>query len=393
MHLREARIDLGGQVAAVGWIEYVPDEAGYFPLPNHHCVRVSKFGTRLRLAPATSERDYKTNFLDSREVGPVVFVPESLGVVIQGALRTRLESSIEIHLADQQETLESCGNREISKKQPLSDWRLRISTIGGTLRIKLSAALQATKEIPVWDKSAGNFWKISNSPVATITIEFEVDEVTRILFYGYLGSGSFDDAPAAPIEPNRSTLLDMKLDNAPVSRMGRLFGYAPRGGWMSFYDNSLGGIIIGQVRLKRYPDGFVADTSDPSWPRIWLEAFDMNALIRAVRSTLKLTIELQDGYFGHLQQHHSFYECYEPSPEQSIQRARLNLQLDLFGLSLAYNLFIRDLHPSSRGKHMSGWLQGQLILPWELLIIRYPVLSYDRAKILAAHNNVSSFRR
>jgi hypothetical protein len=393
MHLREARIDLGGQVAAVGRIEYLPDEAGYFPLPSHHCVRVSKFGTRLRLAAATSERDNKTNFLDSREVGPVVFVPESLGVVIQSGLRNRLESSIEVHLADQQETLESCGNREISRKQPLSDWGLHISTIGGTLRIKLSAALQATKEIPDWNKSVGNFWKISNSPGARVTIEFEVDEVTRILFYGFPGSGSFDDASAAPIEPNRSTLLDLKLDNASVSRMGRLFGYAPRGGWISFYDNSSGGIAIGQVRLKRYPDGFVVDSSDPSWPRIWLEAFDMNALIRAVRSTQKLTIELQDGYFGDLQQHHSFYECYEPTPQQSIQRARLNFQLDLFGLSLTYNLFISDLHPSSRGKHMSGWLEGQLILPWELLIIRYPVLSHDRVKILAAHNNISSFRR
>jgi hypothetical protein len=393
MHLREARIDLGGQVAAVGWIEYLPDEAGYFPLPSHHCVRVSKFGTRLRLAAATSERDSKTNFLDSREVGPVVFVPESLGVVIQSAVRTRLESSIETHLADQQETLESCGNREISKKQPLSDWRLYISTIGGTLKIRLSAALQATKEIPVWNKSTGNFWKISNSLVARITIEFELDEVTRILFYGFPGSGPFEDAPAAPIEPNRSTLLDMKLDNAPVSRMGRLFGYAPRGGWISFYDNSFGGIVIGRARLGRCPDGFVADSGDPFWPRIWLDAFNMDALIRAVRSTQKLTIELQDGYFGHLQQHHSFYECYEPMPEQSIRRARLNFQLDLFGLSLTYNLFISDLHPSSRGKHKSGWLQGELILPWELLIIRYPVLSYDRAKILAAHNNTSSFCR
>src|SRR3954471_7307883 len=124
-----------------------------------------------------------------------------------------------------------------------------------------------------------------------------------------------------------------------------------------------------------------------------LKHFDMNALIRAVRSTLKLTIELQDGYFGHLGQHHSFYECYETTPEQSIQQARLIFQLDLFGLSLTYDLFINDLHPSPRGKHMSGWLQGQIVLPWELLIIRYPILSYDRAKILAAHSNISSFRR
>jgi hypothetical protein len=388
MQLREACVDLNGQVAAAGRIEYPSDRAGYFPLPNHQRVRASMFGTRLRLAAANAERDEKTNFLVSREAGPVVFVPESFTTIIWNALRRIDEPTIEAHLADQQETLESCGDREVAKMQPLSDWRLHISTIDGTLKIKLSASLQATQQIPAWQqKSTSNFWVVTNDIAPRITIEFDVDAVTRVVSYGFVGLAGLDGASATLIEPCRNSLVDMKLDNAPIGGNGRLYGYTTQESWVSLYEARSGGVAISPARLKRYPNGFVTDSNDYFWPRIWLDAFDMKAVVRAVRNTFKLTIELNDGYFGHLQQHHLFHESYVPSPRQSILRARLDFQLDLFGLSLNYDLFVNDLHPSRNGNHSSGWLPGQIILPWELLIIRYPVLSNDRARILATQDN------
>jgi hypothetical protein len=126
----------------------------------------------------------------------------------------------------------------------------------------------------------------------------------------------------------------------------------------------------------------VTQSNENFSPQIWLDPFDMDAVVRGVRSTLKLKIELNDGYFGNLQQHFHFYESYELTPQQSIRRARLDFELNLPGLSFTYALFVDDLHPSSSGKHSPGWLRGQIVLPWELLIIRYPVLSYDRARVL-----------
>jgi len=121
MHLREACIDLDGQIAAPGRIDYPPDAASHFPLPKHSRVRIRMFGQTLRLAAATAQRDERTQFLISSEAGPVVFVPQSLTTIIQRALRSSLPSPVEAWLGDQQETLESSGNREIAKTQPLSD--------------------------------------------------------------------------------------------------------------------------------------------------------------------------------------------------------------------------------------------------------------------------------
>jgi hypothetical protein len=385
MHLREACVDLDGQVAAIGRIEYPPDPAGCFPLPAHRRVRIRMFSTQLRLAAADAERDEETGFLISKDVGPVVFVPESFAMMIRTALRLRQEAPLEAHLADQQQTLQSCPDREIAKCQPLSDWRLQISTLDGTVRIRLSAALQATRQIPEWEqKSTGNFWNITDDKVAPrITVVFDVDAVTRVVSYGCRGHELFQGADATPMELSRKSLPDLKLADAPIGLDGKLYGYAPQRGPVSFY-SEIGSprIAISDVRLDRYPNGFVTESGPYSWPRIWLDLFDMDGVVRGVRSTFKLTIETNDGYFGDLQQHYQFYEGYELRPEQSIRRARLNFELNLSGLSFSYALFIDDLHLSSRGKHSPGWLNGELILPWELLIIRYPALSHDRVLIL-----------
>jgi hypothetical protein len=245
MHLREACVDLDGQVAAIGRIEYPPDPAGYFPLPDHQRVRIRIFNRQLRLAATDAERDEKTSFLVSKDVGPVVFVPESLTVMIRIALRSRQEAPLEAHLADQQETLESCGDREIAKKQPLSDWRLQISTLDGTLKIKLSAALQSTRQIPAWQQNrTGNFWILTDRVAPRVTIAFDVDAVTRVVSYGCLGLDGFDDAEGTPIEPLRKSLPDLKLDDAPISSAGRLYGYTAQGGWVSFYETGFPSIAI-----------------------------------------------------------------------------------------------------------------------------------------------------
>lgn len=348
------------------------------------------FGQTLRLAAATAERDERTQFLISSEAGPVVFVPQSLTTIIQRALRSSLPSPVEAWLGDQQETLESSGNREIAKTQPLSDWRLHLSTSNGTLKMELSAALKATQQIPGWQKRAGNFWTVTDGVEPRIAMTFEVDAATRAASCGFPGLDASDEASAKPIELTRSSLLDFRLEDAPIGRDGRLYAYTPAGGLVSLYDGGPGVIALSPtVRLKRGPSGFVADYGHHVWPRIWLHAFDINAVVDAIRSTSKLTMELNDGYFGDLQQHHGFYECYEKTPNQWIQRARLQFGLDLSGLSLSYDLFVQDLEPSLRGPHSPGWLQGRFTLPWELLIIRFPVLTNDRAKILAARHKAA----
>jgi hypothetical protein len=73
MHLREACIDINGQVAVEGQFLYPPDDAGHF-LPKHHDrVRIQRYGKSLELAAANSQRDNTTNFLITEEVGRVVF--------------------------------------------------------------------------------------------------------------------------------------------------------------------------------------------------------------------------------------------------------------------------------------------------------------------------------
>jgi hypothetical protein len=359
------------------------DNDGYFSLPEHRRIRVSKMGRRFRLAASVAQRDIRSNFLVSQEVGPVVVLPEAFSADLQRALRFGQDQSFSAHLADEQGYLANSCEPRAAKTQPLSDWQLAMSIKDGTLQLRFSAALSATSPIPTWRTGTANFWTTTAGPPPRLTIEINVDVATRVASYGGAVPGASDEPKGWSIDPIKSTLLTMKLGDAPIGVLGQLFVHTADSNWASLYVGENDVAITPQKVLFRHPNGFMTHKYDNDvWPRIWLTAIDMDTIVKLVRSTFECSIELNQGYFGHLQQHHSYFEYLEPQPRQSIDRMRLDAQLDLHGLSVSYSLHVNDLHPSSDGNHKAGWLEGIITLPWEILTLRYPQLTKERARLL-----------
>jgi hypothetical protein len=388
MHLREACIDLDGQISAEGRFVYPADDAGHFVPSSHQRVRIRMYGKTLRLAEANAERDPVSKFLVSSETGPTMFLPATFSNLMLHALKFQPEGPLEARIVHQEGTFESIGNREIALVQPLSDWKLHIVAVDNTIKFTVSAALTSTRPIPEWQqKRTGNFWVAACSSHSRLAVEFSIDATTRTAAYGFWPSGISDQIDTVSIDPRHSTLSDVMLEQAPIGIAGEQFVIMKNeagDGWASVSrsDHSLS--ISPEGTLKRHPNGFVVrHANEQRWPRIRLSGIDMDRIVDYVRDAAKtLTLKFDGGFFGSLDQHHSFYECYDILPRQNIRTAELNARLDLFGLHLAYRLYVEDLYPAVRGPHSSGWLQNEITFPWELLILRYPVLINDRARLL-----------
>ena len=96
MHLRDASVDLEGNIIASGVMMYPNDTQGHFPIVTGDQLCISRIrGTRV--AVCTAVRD-KSGFLKSEARGPYLGIPPDLAAVMLRVLRSGAKETMNITL-------------------------------------------------------------------------------------------------------------------------------------------------------------------------------------------------------------------------------------------------------------------------------------------------------
>ena len=354
MNLSDASVDLTGQLIAAGEIAFAADPAGHFTPSPHASVRVSARAASIRLVGAKTWRD-SSGFMVVEEITPVVRVPEPLSLIIRRALAQQPAGPVRATLSSQDGWLESAG-----RLQALSDWTLEVAEDGDILKIAISAALRAIDPIPpVFAQSRGNFWTTAGEEAPRVKTHVAVNRATRIAMFGTHFIG-FPEDELSDMPPTMAT-ASLRLADAPVGLTGEIYGYGSDGRWIRIFDSdSDSGIALDRHRPpRRYANGFLAHPGDPQWPRIWLSRLDMTKL-EATTEGETTRLELQGGSL-------------QWSDEMStIDHARIDYRLTDCGLELSYHA--EGPVPQGQADQRER-IFGQLTIPWEILILRYPGLA------------------
>ena len=378
-HLRDARVDLDSQILVDGLVDLPPDRDGLFPRAAHDTLRLDAKTTLMRLAVARASRDPASGFLRSEETGPAVYLPPPIATVIHRALCFSPPEPVHLRLGGEAGSLQSGPSIDGSKKQPLSDWLLELEETDDGLSIRLSAALKATRPIKDWLKDTGNFWDPVDGEPARLGVEFRVDRVTRAAAF----AAYFPELAGTPLgeaEPGTTSLRDLRLDQALIGPH-TMFGTTSRGQWASFYQGegwtpSIAITPMGPER--RTTTGFLECRMSYQWPRIWMQGIDLDVVANAMGADPSVTLTLENGGFGSLQQHHSVYDTSGPLPRMRVIGARLDFKLTVAGLEFAYDLQIDELAAVG----VPGRVTGDITLAWELLILRFPRFLRHRQAVL-----------
>jgi hypothetical protein len=380
MNLCDARIDLRGRIVALGRLTFTGDPDGHFVPIDHDCIRMAAKDESIRLAAATASRDEASGFLVAQEVAPVVVLPRALSLLIRDALEHQPVGSVAATLAKQEGRLDSNSSPEESWSQPLSDWTLEIVADGEELKFNLSAALLAIDPLKAWQKRTGNYWPIADhGPSPRLQIGFSVDAATRIAMFGTLfpelTKPFFSELPQVHVS-TATKAANPRLSDAPVGINGEIFGYGTDGSWVSIFEGRDIPKMLALDRYrpqKRFSNGFVSVDRVANGPRLWIAALGMTQIVEALLgNSRKGSVELKDGHVGFVQGDHQ-----SANPMISIGAASIDLLLTPSGLEFSYNF------SGLKSQANQGPWSGSFVIPWEIVILRYPRLANYRLKILA----------
>jgi hypothetical protein len=368
MKLSEARVDLAGRLVAAGQITYESDPSGHFPHHRHSDVCMVPRASSIRLVGAKVRTD-ASGFLDVEEIPPVVFLPRSLSVIIQHALRRQHpnDGPVQATLASEEGWMDSTSTPAGSHSQPLSDWTLDITLEGEDLRIMISAALRAIKPLQEWQKNRGNYWPAAERH-ARVTVELHVNAASRVAMFGALLPELSDAEPSDAPAPRAIPSLSPKLADAPVSRSGSIFGYGRNGAWIGLYEgDDLCTLMLDPVEPpRRSVDGFLVEDAHHFSPRLWFCGWDVDRLIEVLWGNGESAcIEFHDGYFGSL-------NWPGPGPNTSIAQGRIELRLIDRGLEFSYHVTVDIDDDEETGAAHQEVRSDVVTIPWEILILRYP---------------------
>lgn len=359
LQLRSATVDLDGNLIAAGTMVHPIDDAGEFRPDELDRLKIDR--ETMRIIRCTAACD-GTGFYHAEEIGTVLYVPESLASQIRWALRFGAKEPLEMAILQHQGSLASSASRIKHLTQPLSDWRLRVEEVDGSIAVVLSAALHSP-HLREWLASEQNFW--AGQAGARVEARFTITAATRVACFGaYVpdGHAEADGAKSQPFVPDGRRL---NLENAPVGPM-REFGIR-NGHWVDI-GSDLGGfpyIALTERRdVRRLGSGFLS-YGHCVWPRIWIRGLSLSSVSSALgKEPLRLSggaiaVRLSDdGREGW---------------SQVASEAALEFRLQVEGLALDYFLTVAG-----------RLVEGRVLLPWELLILRYPALAARRRDIIAA---------
>ena len=357
MHLRDARVDSLGKIAAVGTIKYPMEETGAFRFSAHDCVTVSlddDLGGYGSLAPSTAERDPQSGFLIAAPAGPNVAFPQVLGAAMLTTLRQYSPTAARIRSPQQGGQLSTFEGG--MKVQPLSDWILEIDVSAAGLRFHLSAALRMLDAPKL--KGEANYWPAGQR----IEIDFGIDWVTRSALFEvpvFQAPGGPTDASAPP--RSGQTLLE----TASISQSGQLCGLSPSAAavQLAHVGRRRSTLVLSRCSRGRLANGFLvgAEPGRLIFPRISMNFLRLASIVELVGNSTASAV-FTTGDLGQVEN-----DLRREIPEQTIREAEISAAIDFEGLTIRYRLALDT--PKSG---LPSKIEDSFILPWASLILRYP---------------------
>jgi hypothetical protein len=413
MSLADVCVDLFGKIIAAGRIHFPTDDLGYFTVPEHSHLRIDPRKSRIEITPSgPPARDVKTGFLAADEIGPLVYISESISEQILRILGGHFEeTSIHVTNSINEGELLSFRFREFENgrlinsaelkhpySQPLSDWALEVFTDERGQNFFIRAVLFTNIAIAKWKRNCENFWLPSDESPQYLQIEFTVDHFTRAAAFGSIwlaihGGNAEPEISEAEPTPIPTTLETPVLGNAPMDLSGHVYAITTNRRWVKLDSADRHGKGSLAIFLRSQPvrlsNGFLYEPGGrrsfgkyDETVAIHLNGINLDTIYRFLRHNPTHTIELRDGHFGWLlpSDGRAFHEAHGIT--QSITRAIVESSLSLDGWRFAYRLFVLGLNVGTVSKAQDGWLEGEFLIPWEILILRFPDFLLRRRQLL-----------
>lgn len=347
MELQDACVGLDGELIVPGRIDFPHEDQGHFRHKDTGQLAINRQGFGLTTCIASRT---PSGFFEVEEYGVVLSIPGPFANLIEAALRKGGIAAQEERLNGQHGYLYSARNNftpEFKRKeQPLSDWRIKIEERQGFVNIELSAALYGQK-LRDWLSSEENFW--NKSDVTRVEASFSVDPATRqACCNAYLLKADRNEEANSPAEfPRLSD--NLSLQSAAVSDIGN-FAISDDS-WIYFHSSPFGLSLTEHSRVVRQSNGFLSH-GHYQWPRYSFAGVNLLALENLDKAPLKLSgaglramvsDDRREGW------------------REAAEDAELELALNERGLVTRFDI------KTSRRK-----IEQECVLPWEVLILRYP---------------------
>ena len=358
MHLKSASVDVEGNLIAVGTMVHPVDDAGEFRPHELECLKIDR--ETMRIIRCKAVRD-ETGFFQAEEIGTVLYVPEPLASQVKWALRFGAMGPLEIAVLHDVGSLASSASRIQNFTQTLSDWRLRIVEQEGDITVLMSAALNSA-HLRDWRTSEQNFW--TSQTGARVETRFPINAATRIACFGAHVPDRYSGAEGEEAQACATVGRRLNLESAPVGPIAE-FGIRDDR-WVYFTSHGPDPCITltEHRHVRRLANGFLS-RGYYEWPRIWIHGLSLASIAsilgdKPVRLSgegvgVSVSNEGREGW------------------SELASEAALEFRLQVDGLALDYFLTVAG-QP----------VEGRVLLPWELLILRYPALGARRKAIVAA---------
>ena len=356
-HLNEIGVAFDGSLIAVGSIDHPVDENGHFPCPEAELVRISREGG-LRIMRCRAFRT-PSGFLRAEEYGSELLVPAPLAAIVERALRIGAKEALRASLTHQDGQLRDSTSRMSTLSQPLSAWSLEVDEAGGAVHVVLSARLHG-EVIPEWLTSMANYWPAEQD--SRLVVRFRVDPITRVACFGAYAPALTKEPETLAAIPTARGLAALDLGNAPVGPFAQFAIGDTRWYYIFEGDTQRYLSITEHAPPMRTPLGLLRDTCGYRWPRLELRGIDMRA-IASMLGSHNLRSSVTSDTIGEA------FESYgsDGFDTYSITSLALDFSLNETGLRLRIE-----------GHTKRGPISRDMLLMWELLILRFPYFTRFR---------------
>lgn len=351
MHLRDARVDLAGQIVPAGRMGCTDDSLDAFLLRRHDSLTVSfRDGPEtMVLTPSLADRDPASGFLIPTNAGPHIRIPAVIAAAILATLQSSSPVGARLQAAGQGGHLWSFDG--VHRKGALFDWTLEVDVSDGSINVRLSAILDALD-----DSSARRERKDSR-----VDISFEVDAITRTALFE-VPLPTLDEGRNLSYPPRAESLPEgLRLDFASIDQGGALHAYS-RSGFVRLTTGYANGFIVDPSYSTRLPEGFLNHPRYSAYfPQVRLNGINLPSLIAALGGGSAF-VSHAEGSLGSVEN-----DLRNEIPTQDVQKSSITARIDAGGLIVEYRLL---LTVPERG--LPGVIEDRLTIPWASLILRYP---------------------
>jgi hypothetical protein len=373
MHLRDAMIDAEGNIYGEGRITFPPDPAGVFSAPQGGLVQVNTAGRgSLRFMASHETRETTTGYLRPDTTGPQISLPQGLASLLSEALALSPPANPITFALDSAGRLSTISETD-PIRQGLSDWRGSVTYADDALTVRVSAALRSLPTIRSWDELEDP-WRADGEEPDRIDVEFRLDAITSVARFGGYWKALAEEREREQVPFVRTSLDAMSLASSPIGFNREIYGVTEDGLYAGIHEvvglwNSL--TLSAPSAASRFTNGLVV--GDNRFPRITFEGVNLDVVVGGMWATRTFGLTITSGKIGRIEWSGGGSDG--PGRTSNLLEARLEFELGMEGLTFSYSTT-----PDSTARQ---GLSGEIVIPWELLVIRSPLFTRHREKLLA----------